>query len=1032
MKPNSLSGLFPNELINKIEKGGGVTGLTASAAILLICRLVIKKNSNIVVRLAKEVEAFEFYNMCFNFNNSLFVFYPPTNNKHKVPGFNTDQFRYRKESIVRFSSTGPCVCIGTNESFYERSISIKLKDSIKQFSHKVGNKKKTETVKKEIEGLGYINSFITQNPGEYSYRGDIIDVFPSHLKYPVRISFNFDEIESISYFNPKTQLTVKNLVSFKMIDYKKETQGVDNISFMEKFSPDFSYYLDVKDDCFSLFTKKEGNLFKMKIRENGFLSNKKTKRVASIKKMAASFNQIICFGESEKVFKETLNIDVDKIISGFLGCGFSFKDKSILVLSSNDVLASNNINSRWEISQENQALDPSSLFQMTVGDYIVHRVFGVGLYKGISFDNKNGSEKIEIEYKNNTKVFVSLDKVSLVHKYIGSGKNPNISTVGSSTWGSNVLKTKKEVKAVVLDIVELYSKRKMSRGFSYVNEPPIEDQIKESFNFVETPDQKVAISHVLKDMNSSKPMDRMICGDVGFGKTEVAIRAIFKAYISDRLSVFLCPTTILADQHYITCSERLAEYGVNVSLISRFQSMGKQKDIIQNLGDRKIDLLIGTHRLLSNDIKLINLGLLIIDEEHRFGVAHKEKIRKLKMGVDLLTLTATPIPRTLQQSLIGLKDISIIQTPPKSRRPILTTVQYFNWENIFSKIESELFRSGQVYFVHNNTKTIPLYVDKIRARFPNSSIEGLSGKMPSKSIENTILSFFNGQIDVLVCTTIIESGLDVTNANTLIVNDSQNFGLSQLYQIRGRVGRGARQAHCLLLIPQKKLEKDAFMRLKTIEENTLLGSGYKISTKDLEIRGSGSMFGYKQSGHISSVGFQLYCDLINKEIETVSNKGLNIDVKPRFSTSFRAGIDASYVGSQSFRLDFYYKISRVSTLNGLNKIEEDLLNIFGPIPETTENLINSSRARLLYIKTPVVNIHHKGKRVQFLLESEGLEDLSDFIKLIQSYESDFINRFNLSEKADRCLSIDFLLKSENFAFNFIFSFVDLFNSKRKI
>ena len=1032
MKLNSLEGIFPIELINNIEKKGGVAGLTASAAVLLICRLVIKENSNIVVRFAKETEAFEFYNMCFNFNSSLFVFYPPTNNKHRVPGFNSDQLRYRKESIVRFSSTEPCVCIGTDESLYEKSISIKLEDSVKQFFHKVGNKKKTETVKKEIEDLGYINSFITQSPGEYSYRGDIIDVFPSHLKYPVRISFNFDEIESISYFNPKTQLAVKNLISFKMLDYKSEPQAVDNISFIKKFSPSFSCYLDVKDNCYSLFIKKTNKLFKMKIRENGFLSNERTKRIASIKRMASSFDKIICFGESEKMFKETLKIDADKIISGFLGRGFSFEDRSILVLASNDVLASNNIKNRWEISQKNQALDPSSLFQMTVGDHIVHKVFGVGIYKGISLDNKNLSEKIEIEYKNNTKVFVSLDKLSLVHKYIGSGKDPKISSVGSSSWGFSVLKTKKEVEAVVLDIVELYSKRKMDRGFSYTNEPLIENQIKESFNFVETPDQKEAISQVLRDMNSSKPMDRMVCGDVGFGKTEVAIRAIFKAYLSNRLSVFLCPTTILADQHYITCSERLAEYGVTVSLISRFQSMRNQKDIIQNLDNKKIDLLIGTHRLLSSDIKLINLGLLIIDEEHRFGVAHKEKIRKLKMGVDLLTLTATPIPRTLQQSLIGLKDISIMQTPPKSRRPILTTVQYFNWKNIFSKIESELFRKGQVYFVHNNTKSIPLFVDKIKTQFPNSSVEGLSGKMPSKSIENTILSFFDGEIDVLVCTTIIESGLDVTNANTLIVNDSQNFGLSQLYQIRGRVGRGARQAHCLLLIPQKKLEKDAFMRLKAIEENTLLGSGYKISTRDLEIRGSGSMFGYKQSGHISSVGFQLYCDLINKEIEKVSNKGLKIDVKPKFSTSFKTGIDESYVGSQSFRLDFYYRISKIKTLGELNKVEEDLLNIFGPIPETTKNLINSSRVRLLYIKTPVINIHHKRKHVQFLLESGKPEGLSNFIKLIQTYESDFINRFNLSEKADRCLCVDFLLKSEGFAFNFIFSFIDLFNNKRKL
>ena len=404
--------------------------------------------------------------------------------------------------------------------------------------------------------------------------------------------------------------------------------------------------------------------------------------------------------------------------------------------------------------------------------------------------------------------------------------------------------------------------------------------LKKSFPFVETKDQQKAIEDVYSDMNKNTPMDRLICGDVGFGKTEVALRAIFKCSLSSKQCLFLCPTTVLADQHYISCKTRLEPLGVKVVLLSRFKTKKEQEKIINSLENGFVDVVVGTHRALSSDVSFYDLGLLVIDEEHRFGVTHKEKIRKVKENIDILTLTATPIPRTLQQSLVGFRSVSLIQTHPKSRKPINTFVRYFNWSICFEYINRELQRDGQVFFLHNETKTLDLYKQKLKNQFPKHNIEAIHGKQPVKDIEKIILGFFNGLIDILVCTTIIESGLDIPNANCIIVNNAHKFGLSQLYQIRGRVGRSEKQAHCLLFIPQIKITGDAKMRLKSLQKLTSLGSGYDVSLKDLEIRGAGSLFGYKQSGHVSSVGFEMYCNLLKEEISKVSkvNKWSHFDL----------------------------------------------------------------------------------------------------------------------------------------------------------
>ena len=480
--------------------------------------------------------------------------------------------------------------------------------------------------------------------------------------------------------------------------------------------------------------------------------------------------------------------------------------------------------------------------------------------------------------------YVPLDRLDLVHPYKNLGGKPKINNLGKREWERSVLKTKREIEIVSESLVEIHNSKNKPRGFVYEKSKDLEGAIKKSFPYKETKDQKRAIKDVLNDLKSKKPMDRLICGDVGFGKTEVALRAIVRVVSFGKNVLFLCPTTVLSDQHYISTKERLEPLGLRTALLSRFQTKVKQKKILKGLITNQVDVIIGTHRLLSDDVVCPNLGLLIIDEEHRFGVKHKEKIRAIRPNVDLLSLSATPIPRTLQQSILGIRDISRIETPPMTRRPIKTYVEYFSWSRSLEIIKNETLRGGQVYFLHNDIQSIDYYTKKIQELVPDTVVRNIHGQQKSKDLEKTLLDFFSGSISVLVCSTIIESGLDVTNANCIIINNPQNLGLSQLYQIRGRVGRGSRQARCYLFVPKKTvLSESAFRRLKTIERHTSLGSGYSVASNDLDIRGAGLVFGYKQSGVVSRVGVEHY----NSLLKSALNKRLNIpEEKPSPSLFF--------------------------------------------------------------------------------------------------------------------------------------------------
>jgi len=1022
---------FPTAGLKSFFNGVSVLGLTVDAAVLFLSDLNMVSSKHLFLAFKNEKDALDLYNRCMENKKDRFYYYPDLKGLDFVPGFIPEERRYQKETVLSLISKKSAICFGTQKSITRKTIKKQTRFSTKRLEFSLGKTLNIDNVISTLIDFGYNKRTPLSGSGEYSLRGDILDIYPHHFKNPVRLSFNLEKIERISLFNPSNQLTIQSLKKLILKDLV-DLQGSDFIDLIKHSRRGFVVDV-VLDNARVSFLNNPTTKNCEFITSEVFLSTKTTKeKLSKIKILAET---------AERIFLVTKNPSFDKSLlpksqliervfgsierSFVLNCEYNF-----LVLSDNEIFSKYSTGNKWQPINTNNQLKTAEVgfSNLKPGDLIVHVSFGVGRYLGI-FEKESRvgvKEGVEIEYKDNARVFVSLDQLFLVHRYIGGGKKPTLSALGTKTWSTELKKTRKAAEEVVSEIIKTYTEKPEKRGFSYTKESDIDNMLSGSFSFVETKDQKQAILDVYRDLNKEKPMDRLICGDVGFGKTEVAIRGIFKAFLSDRLSVLLCPTTILADQHYITCKERFSNLGVSIALLSRFNSSQNQKNTIKKLTNKKIDVLIGTHRILSKDVLLPCLGLLIIDEEHRFGVRHKEKIRSLKSNVDVLTLTATPIPRTLQQSLVGLRGISTIKTPPVSRKPISTSVNYFNWSEIASKIKKELLRGGQVYFLNNDTRTIPIIVQKLKRIFSSSVIAGASGKMVSKELEKTVLAFFAGRIDILVCTTIIESGLDVTNANTIIINNAQNFGLSQLYQIRGRVGRGGREAHCLLLIPTKKtLENDAFRRLKTIEQNTALGAGYNISMKDLEIRGAGSLFGYKQSGHITAVGFEVYCEILKEELNKRKNKLNKKDTI--IQTDVLPQINKDYIKDRSLRVNYYYRIAKATKKEEINKIEESMVDAFGSVPDSTKILLNIARLKVDCFGTPLVKIIASNQIVSVSLGGLGAhKSIDDLFLSISTFKHKRLLNYRYENTGMHTLSLALETKNLFPNMELLFSFVDLF------
>jgi transcription-repair coupling factor (superfamily II helicase) len=675
------------------------------------------------------------------------------------------------------------------------------------------------------------------------------------------------------------------------------------------------------------------------------------------------------------------------VIRGNLHKGFEYPMIKFAVISEADIFGREKKKRRKKTAYEGQKIQ--SFTDLNVGDYVVHENHGLGIYRGIEKVEveKTVKDYIKIEYSHGGNLYILATQLDLIQKYAGSDvRKPKLNRLGSQEWTKTKTRVRGAVKEIAKDLVELYAKRQAREGFEYGPDTVWQKEFEELFPYEETEDQLLAIEATKRDMESRKIMDRLICGDVGYGKTEIAIRAAFKAVQEGKQVVYLVPTTILAQQHYNTFAQRMKDFPVRVDLLSRFRTPSQQKNTLEGLRKGAVDIVIGTHRVLSSDIQYKDLGLLIIDEEQRFGVSHKEKIKKLKENVDVLTLTATPIPRTLHMSLIGIRDMSVLEEPPTNRMPIQTYVMEYNDEMVREAITREVARGGQVYYVYNRVNNIEDITYAVARLVPDVTVAFAHGQMKEHQLEKIMFDFINGDIDVLVSTTIIETGLDISNVNTMIIHDADQLGLSQLYQLRGRVGRSGRTAYAFLMYKRDKMLKEvAEKRLQAIREFTELGSGFKIAMRDLEIRGAGNILGAEQHGHMEAVGYDLYCKMLNEAVKNLKGN----EEEESFETAIDLDVDAfipdRYIKSEMQKLDIYKRIAGIETAEEYSDMQDELIDRFGDMPRSVENLLRIALIKAMAHEAYVIEVKQIQEGILLTMYPHAKVHVEKIPELIEKY-----------------------------------------------
>ncbi|WP_353893354.1 transcription-repair coupling factor [Proteinivorax hydrogeniformans] len=933
-----------------------------------------------------------------------------------------------------------------------------------------------EKISTKLTQSGYKKVDVVENKGQYTIRGDILDVYPVTKEAPLRLEFFGEQLETIKYFDISSQRSQKKVekvqifpATLTVLDEEGQTnllkqledklRTIKDITLRDKISGDIekvqnkvqfnelnqynylvyknpqslvdilSHYVVALDE--TMIIRKElkeweqdaklriksliesGKLiadiplyfesedFWRKLRQKTALHFtlllRSMEGVKLDQSISLPFRQTPVFaGQVNMFFSEvkdmlkqgfkvyisyTTDSNKQKILKGLeeynistkvldnklvfhhgdIEEGFIYDGGQVAVFTENQIFkTSYQANKRKPKQSKLQVTDVSKL---QIGDYVVHTSHGIGIFKGVKTLEVAGGKKdyIHLQYAKQDKLYVPLDQLEPLQKYIGSeGKEPKVNSLSGGEWSKITSKTKKSVEEMAEKLIELYAKRKSSQGHKFSADSTFQNQFEESFPYKETKDQHSAIKDTKADMMSSFPMERLLCGDVGYGKTEVALRAAMKAVLESKQVVVLVPTTVLAQQHYKTFIERFSDFPVNVEVFSRFRSKKQIQEGLVKLATGEVDIAIGTHRLLQKDVDFKDLGLMIIDEEQRFGVTHKEKLKQMKENIDVLMLSATPIPRTLHMSMLGIKDLSVIETPPEDRFPVQTYVLEYNKEAIRAAIKRELNRGGQVYFVYNKVSTISKMANDLQQMIPDARIAIGHGQMSETKLEKTMLEFLEGKHDILLSTTIIETGLDIPNVNTLIIYDADKFGLSQLYQIRGRVGRSKRLAYCYLTYQKDKvLTEIAQKRLQAIKEFTELGSGFKIAMRDLELRGAGNILGAEQHGFMVKVGFDLYCQMLEDAVDKL--KGKPVKERPlEVSLEFPL---PSYIPDKlmndSLKVSFYRRISQCQTFTCVEVIEDELMDRFGRLTEPVENLLHIARLKVLAQKLKIKRIKCK-------------------------------------------------------------------------
>jgi transcription-repair coupling factor (superfamily II helicase) len=879
---------------------------------------------------------------------------------------------------------GEQMIIITYPSALEEVIPEKGKISGSLLKLAAGDEKPYEEIKEILFANGFERVDFVSEPGQFAVRGALIDIFSYSFNNPFRISFFGDEIESINIFDANTQLSMEKVDFVDIYPDLSSSEDSDGAmvtdilpestlvwmdsSDMYKDKSFFSELQKFKNIYMELpLSRQEEEVIKFNISPQPVFNKNFELLTEDIRTKIENGYRVRIYGEKQSQLERLKSIlsqnggIFPEFISGSnIHNGFIDNDNKVCCYSDHEIFDRFHRVSIRRTVEKSEQLTINDLTSFAIGDYIVHIDYGVGVFGGLvrmKDDKGRMHEVVKLTYKDNDVVFVSVHALHKISRYKSKDSEPpKIHKLGSKAWQNLKASTKSKVKDIAKDLIQLYAKRKSARGFAFSADTYMQQELESSFMYEDTPDQEKAVLAVKRDMEDDCPMDRLVCGDVGFGKTEVAVRAAFKAVADSKQVAVLVPTTILALQHFNTFKNRLKDLPCNVDYVSRLRTAKEISDIQRRLKAGTLDIVIGTHKLIGKGFEFKDLGLLVIDEEQKFGVGAKEKLRQLKASVDTLTLTATPIPRTLQFSLLGARDLSIISTPPPNRIPIQTEIMLFDHDEVRKIINYELNRGGQVFFVHNRVEELQSIEDILHRLIPDMRICTAHGQMEPKVLENKILDFMAGDYDMLLCTTIIENGLDIPNANTIIINQAQNIGLSDLHQLRGRVGRSNKRAFCYLMVPPLvSMTEDARRRLKAIESFSDLGSGFNIAMQDLDIRGAGNLLGAEQSGFITDMGFETYQKILAEAMEelgvetgiTVKSSNDNYVSDCTIETDQLALIPDSYIDMTAEKIRIYKELDSLSSDKEINQMKTRLSDRFGDIPEELLRLFDIVRIRQL-------------------------------------------------------------------------------------
>ena len=1055
-----------------LKKGMGIYNTTDEFFCLLLNKISIDTNRNILMVVNSIYEANKLYNSLTDYHPNTYIFPMDDFLTSEALAISPDLMINRLETLNKTIESNNNIVI-TNLTGYLRYLPLKEVYLDSLIKLKIGTVIEPGKLVEKLINIGYSRDTIVNKTGEFGSRGYIIDVFAIDEDNPVRIEFFDDEIESIRYFDPETQKSISNIDEIIIRPFSEflTTENVSSEHFKkQKYLPEYGKTTNISgylDNCITIFKDYEqletsylnilediieyknekdtdytGNYMfefsKINVEYpiyyysfNNLDANSRVSELYSLEvKTINNFNEnsdrindfirnqiddnktvIICLKKYQiKSLKKYLNMKlIDStfdsinegyvnIVEGEISRGFIYKD--IVVLTANELFTikekKNRYNTKYKYSTSIEDIN-----KLSVGDYVVHNVHGIGIYNGIKTLTLNDITKdyLEVLYQGTDKIYIPVEKIDLLTKFSGrEGITPKINKLGGVEWQRTKARIRSKVTDIAEKLIQLYAEREARKGYAFSPDCDLSIDFENDFQYDLTVDQKRAIVQIKQDMESPVPMDRLLCGDVGFGKTEVAFVAAFKAILDSKQVLFLCPTTILSKQHYDNALVRFKNFPVNIALLNRFTSTKETNKILEGLKNGTIDMVIGTHRLLSDDIKLKDLGLLIIDEEQRFGVAHKEKIKTYKTNVDVLTLTATPIPRTLQMSLVGIRSLSLIETPPVNRYPVQTYVVEENKQILREAIYKELSRNGQVFILYNKVQSIEEFASRIKNIAPDARICIAHGQMNKNDLEDTIYKFVNYEYDILICTTIIETGIDIPNVNTLIIIDSDRFGLSQLYQIRGRVGRSDKFAYAYLMYqPYKRLTESAIKRLNVIKEFTELGSGFSIATRDLSIRGAGDILGSEQAGFIDSVGIDLYLKILQEEVDKInSNKDIEESVeedsfKPLIEVTTH--IDDNYVTDEELKIEIHQKINSIDCENKFKEIKAELEDRFGKLDEDLIIYMYEEWFEKLAKRLNISNIHQNKNSIELVFPEDSVNKMDTEEVFMDAFEVSNMFRF---------------------------------------